>query len=235
MVPIVFSSARCCPDRCGRSPETDRIQRFEPALGPPVRSVIREIDDLGRSVSTMRTVVGTISHFVPDGWSQELIGSGTALQLGGTRRKSRCCLPCRQFHRNHRESRPGAGNDAYLALPRRAVGGDHGAKRHGRQVIGDAVMAIWNAPADDPDHVTNACTAALACLRAMTSSTGVQARGLAGLPDAVRPAHRRSGGRQHRLGRPDELHGARRNSESGRPTGRPEQELRHPDPGQRRR
>ena len=32
--------------------------------------------------------------------------------------------------------------------------------------VGDAIMAIWNAPADDPDHVTNACSAALACRRA---------------------------------------------------------------------
>jgi adenylate cyclase len=32
--------------------------------------------------------------------------------------------------------------------------------------IGDAIMAIWNAPADDPDHVANACAAALALQRA---------------------------------------------------------------------
>jgi adenylate cyclase len=31
---------------------------------------------------------------------------------------------------------------------------------------GDCVMAIWNAPADDPDHIVNACAAALACKRA---------------------------------------------------------------------
>jgi adenylate cyclase len=29
--------------------------------------------------------------------------------------------------------------------------------------VGDAVMAIWNAPADDPDHVEHACAAVLAC------------------------------------------------------------------------
>jgi adenylate cyclase len=32
--------------------------------------------------------------------------------------------------------------------------------------IGDAVMALWNAPADDPDHTVNACHAVLACLAA---------------------------------------------------------------------
>jgi adenylate cyclase len=31
--------------------------------------------------------------------------------------------------------------------------------------IGDAVMAIWNAPVDDPNHVLNACAAVLACTR----------------------------------------------------------------------
>jgi class 3 adenylate cyclase len=31
--------------------------------------------------------------------------------------------------------------------------------------VGDAVMAFWNAPADDPDHITNACRAVLACIR----------------------------------------------------------------------
>ena len=29
--------------------------------------------------------------------------------------------------------------------------------------IGDAVMAIWNAPAEDADHVVNGCAAVLAC------------------------------------------------------------------------
>ena len=29
--------------------------------------------------------------------------------------------------------------------------------------VGDAVMAIWNAPAEDPDHVAHACSAVLAC------------------------------------------------------------------------
>src|SRR4029078_2266225 len=90
MLPIVFligsllsRSLRSLAD------ETDRIQRFEPSSAPPIRSVIREIDELGRSVSTMRTVTETFSHFVPRRLVEKLIETGTPLQLGGARREGR--------------------------------------------------------------------------------------------------------------------------------------------------
>ncbi|MFG3597997.1 adenylate/guanylate cyclase domain-containing protein [Bradyrhizobium sp. RDI18] len=40
-------------------------------------------------------------------------------------------------------------------------------KHHGTidKFIGDAVMAFWNAPDDDPDHVVHACEAVLACVK----------------------------------------------------------------------
>jgi adenylate cyclase len=41
-------------------------------------------------------------------------------------------------------------------------------RNHGTvdKYIGDAVMAFWNAPSDDPDHVVHGCRAILACLAA---------------------------------------------------------------------
>jgi adenylate cyclase len=51
--------------------------------------------------------------------------------------------------------------------------------------IGDAIMAFWNAPIDDPNHPKNACSAALEMLRALeelnqirTQSTGENAEGI---------------------------------------------------------
>ena len=35
--------------------------------------------------------------------------------------------------------------------------------------IGDAIMAFWNAPLDDPDHANHACLAALAMVKALSS------------------------------------------------------------------
>ena len=68
--------------------ETDRIQKFETS-GPTrdVRSIVREIDDLGRSISTMRTVVRTFATFVPKRLVQQLLATGDALRLGGSRRE----------------------------------------------------------------------------------------------------------------------------------------------------
>jgi adenylate cyclase len=51
----------------------------------------------------------------------------------------------------------------YFSALSEAVMASHGTVD---KFIGDAVMAFWNAPADDPDHAANGCAGALAMLRA---------------------------------------------------------------------
>jgi adenylate cyclase len=170
MVPIVFligsllsRSLRTLAD------ETDRIQKFEPSVAPPVRSVIREIDDLGRSVSTMRTVAETFSHFVPRRLVEKLIETGTALQLGGTRRQVTLLFSDVVNFTEITEKADPAQVMQYTSRYFAAM--SHEIMTHAGTVdkfIGDAIMAIWNAPADDPDHAANACAAALAFQRANT-------------------------------------------------------------------
>src|SRR6185312_8950373 len=67
--------------------QTDEIQHFQLADKPRLKSVINEIDELGRSVFTMRTVVRNFASFIPRSIVRQLIESGTALKLGGTRRE----------------------------------------------------------------------------------------------------------------------------------------------------
>jgi len=63
MVPIVFFiGSMLSRSLRALAQETDLIQRFKPAVGPPVHSAIREIDELSHSVSTMRTLVQTFSN-----------------------------------------------------------------------------------------------------------------------------------------------------------------------------
>ena len=86
-IPIVFGIGSLLSRSLQRlAAETDRIQRFEIAETPRLRSVVREIDDLARSVHTMRTVVQTFSSFVPRRLVQQLVESGAPMTLGGTRR-----------------------------------------------------------------------------------------------------------------------------------------------------
>ena len=146
--------------------ETDSIQRFELADHPPVHSAIREIDELGRSVSTMRTVVRTFSSFVPKRLVQQLVASGTPMQLGGTRRDITVLFTdVENFTAKTEKADPSdvmVYTSRYFAAMSETIMAHQGTVD---KFIGDAVMAIWNAPVDDPNHVLNGCAAVLACTR----------------------------------------------------------------------
>ena len=168
MIPIVyFMGTMLSRSLRALAVETDRIQRFEPSVAPPVRSMIREIDDLGRSVSTMRTVAETFSRFVPRRLVEQLIETGTPLQLGGTRREVTLFFSDVVNFTEITEKADPARVMQYTSRYFAAM--SHEIMSHSGTVdkfIGDAIMAIWNAPADDPDHAVNACAGALAFLRA---------------------------------------------------------------------
>lgn len=168
MVPIVFFIGSLLSKSLQKlADETDRIQRFQPSIAPPVHSLIREIDDLGRSVSRMRTVTETFSRFVPRGLVEKLIETGTPLQLGGARREVTLFFSDIVDFTQITEKADPAQVMQYTSRYFAAM--SHEIMTHAGTVdkfIGDAIMAIWNAPADDPDHAANACAAALAVQRA---------------------------------------------------------------------
>jgi adenylate cyclase len=148
--------------------ETDRIQKFQ-TDGPAreVRSMIREIDDLGQSVATMRTVVRTFASFVPKRLVQQLLATGDAMRLGGSRREVTILFTDIAGFTNITEKADPEQvmirTSRYLAVLSAVI------MEHGGTVdkfVGDAIMAIWNAPADDADHVAHACAAVLACREA---------------------------------------------------------------------
>ncbi|MEZ0168177.1 adenylate/guanylate cyclase domain-containing protein [Microvirga sp. TS319] len=148
--------------------ETDRIQKFETrGSARRIRSIIREIDDLGRSVATMQTVVRTFASFVPKRLVEQLVATGDALEPGGTRREVTILFTdIAGFTAIAEKADPEQvmlRTSRYLAALSAVI------MEHGGTVdkfVGDAIMAIWNAPADDPDHVAHACAAVLACREA---------------------------------------------------------------------
>lgn len=168
MVPFVFWIGSLMSRRLRElAAETDRIQHFVPSEGPQLRSVIREIDDLGRSVHTLRSVVQTFSKFVPRRLVQQLVESRSDMTLGGTRREITVLFTdVANFTAITEHANPEQVmifTSRYFAALSRAIMATGGVVD---KFIGDAVMAIWNAPAEDADHVLKACSAVLDCLDA---------------------------------------------------------------------
>lgn len=161
---VFFLSRRLSYKLRALAEETDRIQSFNIVPAPRIVSRITEIDDLGRSVDTMKTVVRTFGSFVPKRLVEQLIATGTALELGGARHEVTVLFT------DIRNFTPIAeGSDAeslmrytsrYLAALSEAVMANGGTVD---KYIGDSVMAFWNAPQPHPDHVAQACAGVLAC------------------------------------------------------------------------
>jgi adenylate cyclase len=168
MVPIVyFVGSLLSRSLRALAEETDRIQRFEPSAAPPVHSIIREIDELGHSVSTMRALVQTFSNFIPKRLVQQLVETGEAMTLGGARREVTILFTDVVNFTGITENRDPAQvmqyTSRYFAALSDAIMANKGTVD---KFIGDAVMAIWNAPIEDENHVANACAAVLACIEA---------------------------------------------------------------------
>jgi adenylate cyclase len=144
--------------------ETDRIQHFQPGDTVMRHSIIKEIDDLGRSVFTMRRVVETFANYVPKHLVRQLVQTGDTLGLGGERREVTIMFTdVTDFTAITEHAGPEqvmTQTSAYFAELSNAIMATSGTVD---KFIGDAVMAIWNAPVLDADHVTNGCEAILAC------------------------------------------------------------------------
>jgi adenylate cyclase len=112
----------------------------------------------------MSTVVQTFARYVPKRLVQQLVNTGAGLHLGGSRRQVTVLFSDIEGFTNIAEradpEKLMVYTSRYLAALTETI------IQHGGTVdkfVGDCIMAIWNAPTDDPDHVQRACAAALAC------------------------------------------------------------------------
>jgi len=129
--------------------QTDEIQHFQLTERPKLRSMIQEIDDLARSVFTMRTVIRNFSSFVPKQIVRQLIESGASLALGGTRREITVLFTdVADFTAKTEKADPSQVmiyTSRYFAALSEVIMANQGTVD---KFIGDAVMAFWNAPAE---------------------------------------------------------------------------------------
>lgn len=144
--------------------ETQKIRQLVFEESPEIDSRVTEIRLLTESVSAMKTAIRTFGQYVPKVLVEQLIKSGNMRGLGGERRE--LTIMFSDIARFTDLSESMSPEDLMLKTSHYFQElGEIILENQGTidKFIGDAIMAFWNAPLDDPDHVTNACRTVLLC------------------------------------------------------------------------
>jgi adenylate cyclase len=144
--------------------ETQKIRQLVFEGSPEIDSRITEIRQLAESVSAMKAAIRTFAQYVPKALVERLIKSGNVEGLGGERRQlSIMFSDVANFTDLSEDMSPEdlmLKTSHYFQELGEIILANQGSID---KFIGDAIMAFWNAPLDDADHVTHACRTVLLC------------------------------------------------------------------------
>lgn len=142
--------------------EAESIRRLDLEGPVPVRSHIAEIARLAGAMDGMKSGLRLFGAYVPRSLVARLMQEGEAALLGGTKRPiSVMFSDVQDFTTLAEDIAPEElmhiASDYFEELTAELL------RCHATidKYIGDAVMALWNAPQDDGSHAQNACRAAL--------------------------------------------------------------------------
>ncbi|MGJ3261149.1 MAG: adenylate/guanylate cyclase domain-containing protein [Rhodospirillales bacterium] len=131
----------------------------------PFDSPFDEIKQLQQSMDRMRTALDTFLRFVPRDVVRQLVRENQAAVVGGSRREVTLLFTdIEGFTAMSEKMTPEqimSQTSEYFELMSLGIQSNMGTID---KFIGDAIMAMWNAPTEDVFHVDNACRGALAAL-----------------------------------------------------------------------
>ncbi len=164
-LPLIFVIARRVAAKLAAlATEADKVRAFELEEPVEVESLFLEVHNLSRAFGAMKQAVSVFGRYVPKALVREIVQSGTAPELGGQRQEITVLFTdIADFTRIAEETAP---EDLMLRTSEYFEALGSVLSRHRGVVdkyIGDAIMALWNAPGRDDDHVAHACAAVLAC------------------------------------------------------------------------
>ncbi len=150
--------------------ELRHVERFELAEVQRHASRLTEINALSDAIARMATGLQAFGKYLPTDLVKTLVAEGIEARPGGSHREiSVLFADISGFtglsERLRDQIVPLLGS--YLDLLSRTISASEGTVD---KFIGDAVMALWGAPTDNPDHAYAACRAALACEVALRES-----------------------------------------------------------------
>jgi len=147
--------------------EANRISNFELADRLDLNTKLQEVSELGTAMSSMKAGLASFGAYVPKDLVRSIVSRGEMPNVGGTSKDVTLLFSDLQGFTGRTEGL--APEQLMPALSKYfEVMETQIARNQGNvdKYIGDAIMAMWNAPLDDPQHVEHACRSALACLHA---------------------------------------------------------------------
>lgn len=147
--------------------ETGRIQRFELEGDFHISSRIVEVRELTSAVENMKNNLKSFAAYVPKILVRNIASSGTEVKIGGESRPLTILFSdIKSFTKKSEKMTPEdifTDLSVYFSAMSQAITENGGTVD---KYIGDAVMALWNAPQLDDNHAVHACRAVLACAAA---------------------------------------------------------------------
>jgi adenylate cyclase len=141
----------------------DKVGHFELAGADPPASRYREIELMNGALARMRKGLASFAVYVPRDLVRAVLASGHRAELGGrTRPMTVFFADLAGFTSLSETMAPTALVEllaGYFDEMSTVIAAHRGTID---KFIGDAIMAFWNAPADEPDHAACACATALA-------------------------------------------------------------------------
>ena len=142
--------------------EAFQMRNFDLTDRPPVKSRIVEVHRLSQAVQTLRRAMADFGRYVPNQLVRRLVAGDMTAEIGGERREVTLLFTdIADFTSISEDMEPTTlmqEVSEYLAEAGRTLI-EHGATID--KYIGDAIMAMWNAPVDQENHIELACQAAL--------------------------------------------------------------------------
>ncbi len=147
--------------------KTDLFRQLDFSDASRITSRVSEINRLDHAVEQMRGGLEQFGRYVPRQLVQRVIDSPAGATIGGNRQPVTVLITDIAGFSQTAEAMEPEQLVERLSKYLESLGGvvmDHGGTID--KYIGDSIMAIWNAPSDDADHVVRACRAALAAAHA---------------------------------------------------------------------
>jgi adenylate cyclase len=161
----VALSGRVAAPLVNLAQEMEAVGRFELDGREPPKSLFREITTMNRAMAAMKGGLSSFASYVPRDLVRAVLASGQKAVLGGETRTMTVFFSDLAGFTTISESMPPSelvrllGD--YFDEMTHVIAGRRGTID---KFIGDAIMAFWNAPAQEARHSVLACEAALGCV-----------------------------------------------------------------------